>query len=87
MNRQYLDPVFLGRYPEELKEIFGEAWPDWPAEDFALIRQPIDFIGVNYYTRSVTRFDSHELAAAARRRCARGARPTPRPAGRCSRRA
>jgi beta-glucosidase len=57
MNRQYLDPVLLGRYPEEMKEIFGEAWPDWPAEDLALIRQPIDFVGVNYYTRSVRRHD------------------------------
>jgi beta-glucosidase len=57
MNRQYLDPVFLGRYPEELRAIFGDAWPEWPAEDFALIQQPIDFVGVNYYTRSVTRCD------------------------------
>jgi beta-glucosidase len=57
MNRQYLDPVFLGRYPEELPEIFGEAWPRWPAEEVAQLRQPIDFLGVNYYTRSVTRFD------------------------------
>jgi beta-glucosidase len=57
MNRQYLDPVFLGRYPEELSEVFGEAWPRWPADDFTLIRQPIDFLGVNYYTRSVTRCD------------------------------
>jgi beta-glucosidase len=57
MNRQYLDPVLLGRYPEELAEVFGEAWPRWPSDDFTLIREPIDFIGVNYYTRSVTRFD------------------------------
>jgi beta-glucosidase len=57
MNRQYLDPVFLGRYPAELQEIFAAAWPAWPQEDFELIRQPIDFLGVNYYTRSVTRFD------------------------------
>jgi beta-glucosidase len=57
MNRQYLDPIFLGRYPEELEEVFGDAWPAWPHEDFALIGQPIDFVGVNYYTRSVTRFD------------------------------
>jgi beta-glucosidase len=57
MNRQYLDPALLGHYPPEMKEIFGEAWPDWPAEDFALIRQPLDFIGLNYYTRSVTRHD------------------------------
>lgn len=57
MNRQYLDPVFLGSYPHELREIFGEAWPAWPAQDMTLIREPIDFLGVNYYTRSVVRHD------------------------------
>lgn len=55
MNRQYLDPVFHGKYPAEMKDIFGDAWPDWPVEDMALIRQPIDFLGINYYTRNVTR--------------------------------
>jgi len=58
MNRQYLDPVFHGRYPPELAEIFGPAWPQWPEADYRLISQPIDFLGVNYYTRSVTRFDA-----------------------------
>src|SRR5512134_2025036 len=57
MNRQYLDPVLLGSYPDELREIFGEAWPQWPAEDMKLIRRPLDFLGINYYTRSVTRHD------------------------------
>jgi beta-glucosidase len=55
MNRQYLDPLFHGAYPEELQEIFGEAWPSWPAADMALIKQPIDWLGINYYTRNVTR--------------------------------
>ena len=54
MNQQYLDPALLGSYPPELGDIFGQAWPQWPDEDFTLIRQPLDFIGVNYYTRSVT---------------------------------
>jgi beta-glucosidase len=47
--------------------VFGEAWPQWPNDDLAFIRQPIDFVGVNYYTRSVTRFDaaSWPLRAAA----------------------
>jgi len=58
MNRQYLDPVFLGRYPEEMAEIFGEAWPaSHAAADMKLIREPIDFLGVNYYTRGVMRHD------------------------------
>ena len=58
MNRQYLDAVLLGRYPERLAEIFGEAWPAWGAEDLDSISRPIDFVGINYYTRSVTRYDS-----------------------------
>jgi beta-glucosidase len=57
MNRQYLDPVLLGRYPDELREIFGVAWPEWPDEDMKLIRQRLDFLGINYYTRSVTKHD------------------------------
>lgn len=58
MNRQYLDPVFSGRYPQELAEIFAAAWPQWPQADFKLIGEPIDFLGVNYYTRSVVRSDA-----------------------------
>ena len=57
MNRQYLDPAFRGEYPTEMREIYGEAWPEWPAEDFELIRQRTDFLGINYYTRSVNRAD------------------------------
>ena len=57
MNRQYLDPVMLGRYPDEMREIFGEAWPEWPAKDMELIREPIDFLGINYYTRNVVQND------------------------------
>ena len=60
MNRQYLDPVFLGRYPDEMTEIFGERWPQWPAEDFKLIGEKIDFVGVNYYMRDMIR---HEESA------------------------
>jgi beta-glucosidase len=58
MNEQYLDPALLGRYPPALREIFGPAWPDWPETDFDLIRQPLDFLGINYYTRAVVRHDA-----------------------------
>ncbi len=57
MNRQYLDPALLGHYPSEMRDVFGEAWPDWPAADMDLIRQPLDFVGINYYTRNVVRHD------------------------------
>ncbi len=57
MNEQYINPAMLGTYPPELKGIFGEAWHEWPRSDLEEIRQPIDFVGINYYTRSVTRHD------------------------------
>ena len=60
MNRQFLDPLFLRRYPDEMAEVFGAAWPQWPEDDFALIAEPMDFLGVNYYTRSV---NAHDAAA------------------------
>ena len=60
-------PALLGKYPPELKnEIFGDAWPEWADEDYALIKQKLDFIGINYYTRSVTQAtDSYPLKAGA----------------------
>ncbi|MBI5067287.1 MAG: beta-glucosidase [Deltaproteobacteria bacterium] len=57
MNRQYLDPALRGTYPEELAEVFGEAWPAWPPGEVAALQAKIDFLGVNYYTRSVNRAD------------------------------
>lgn len=71
MNRQYLDPIFLGRYPIEMSEMFGTEWPVFPAEDFELIGEPIDFIGLNYYTRTVNQYD-----ASAKPTCAS---PVPQP--------
>jgi beta-glucosidase len=56
-NRHYLDPIFLGAYPEQLIEMFGDAWPKQNANDMDLISQPIDFVGVNYYSRSVIKHD------------------------------
>jgi beta-glucosidase len=60
MNRQYLDPVFFASYPDEMQEIFGEAWCEWPPEDMQAIAQPVDFIGINYYTREVVRHDPEQ---------------------------
>src|SRR4029079_18142306 len=57
MNRHYLDPLLLGRYPEELRAIYGEAWDDRFDDEAAALRVPIDWLGINYYTRSVTRDD------------------------------
>ena len=55
MNRQFLDPLFLGHDPLELEEIHGAGLPPYPEADYALIQEPIDYLGINYYSRSVVR--------------------------------
>lgn len=61
MNRQFLDPIFHGKYPKELRGVFGEAWPKVAAVDLLGIGEPIDFLGVNYYTRAVVRSSPNEF--------------------------
>ncbi|HSE52224.1 MAG TPA: family 1 glycosylhydrolase, partial [Gemmatimonadales bacterium] len=39
----------------------GADWPVFPEADFALISEPLDFLGINYYTRGVMRSDPEEL--------------------------
>jgi len=60
-NLYHLDPVFFGRYPDGLDEVFGEGWHAFPADEVAIVREPIDFVGVNYYTRRVVRHDRDAL--------------------------
>jgi beta-glucosidase len=60
-NAWHLDPVFFGRYPEEMGEIFGEAWQEFASDDLARMGEPVDFIGVNYYTRRVVAHDAQAL--------------------------
>lgn len=51
VNRFYLDGVYKGNYPEKL---FSRLWPIVPKiapGDMQTIQQPIDFLGVNYYSR------------------------------------
>ncbi len=57
MNHQYLDPAFGLGCPPALAEIFGTGWRDWTADELALAAQPIDWLGVNYYTRGVMKHD------------------------------
>jgi beta-glucosidase len=56
-NRWYLDPVFRGEYPAELFALFADRYGrDWVREgDVARVKQPIDFLGVNYYMRTIVR--------------------------------
>jgi beta-glucosidase len=47
-NRACLDPLMRGHYPALLQEAFA---PIVKADDLTAIRQPVDFLGLNYYSR------------------------------------
>lgn len=48
-NSWYNDPLVFGHYPAELLELYAKHVPRFADGDFAVMRQPIDFIGVNIY--------------------------------------
>ncbi len=57
LNRMFLDPVFHGSYPEDTAELMQLIMPKVEPGDMELTSTPIDFLGVNYYTRFVIKHD------------------------------
>jgi len=49
----YIAPLLTGQYPPALLEHYQHSLPHNYQEDLQLINQPIDYIGLNYYTRAV----------------------------------
>jgi beta-glucosidase len=56
-NRWFLDPVLKGSYPEDMLEWYADNTPVMEAEDLNRIAAPVDFLGVNYYTRRTIAHD------------------------------
>jgi beta-glucosidase len=48
-NTWWMDPMFLGHYPEDGMAVFGRDAPEIRAGDLEVIHQPLDFFGVNSY--------------------------------------
>jgi beta-glucosidase len=51
--RWYMDPLFHGRYPQDVVDFLGADAPPVQAGDMAVIAQALDFMGLNYYSRAV----------------------------------
>jgi beta-glucosidase len=52
-NRLFLDPIFEGRYPEDMLEHYAAVRPGFSVVrdgDLQAISAPLDFLGVNYYS-------------------------------------
>jgi beta-glucosidase len=62
-NRWYIDPLFKGAYPPLARKMGLK--PD--QQDLDLIKQPLSFLGVNYYTRKLATHDPSDPVTEARR--------------------
>ncbi len=54
-HRWYLDPLYRGAYPEDVAARLTLAEGLVRSGDLATISAPMDFLGVNYYTRNIVR--------------------------------
>ena len=58
-NRWFLDPLLRGEYPQDTWDAYGADVPQVQAGDYAIISQPNDFLGVNYYSRGLLSASGH----------------------------
>ncbi|MGP4041519.1 GH1 family beta-glucosidase [Gracilibacillus sp. D59] len=58
----FMDPVFKGTYPEFMVNWFKKKGVELDIEDgdMETINQPVDFLGINYYTGHVARYKENE---------------------------
>lgn len=54
-NRWVLDPLLKGEYPADLWRLWKGCEPLVLPGDMDLIKQPIDYLGINFYSRAVLR--------------------------------
>lgn len=59
-NQWYIKPLFDGEYPEILSLLPVENHPEIHEGDMQIISHPMDFLGVNFYTRAIYRADAEE---------------------------
>jgi beta-glucosidase len=57
-NRWYLDGLFKGRYPELLTNRLAQYLPDGFEKDMEVVSRPLDWLGINYYTRGLYKHDA-----------------------------
>lgn len=73
LRRWYMDPLFRGDYPADVLAHLGADAPRIEAGDLAAIATPMDFLGINYYSRSVVSADgAWDVASSGRERTEMG---------------
>ena len=45
----FADPIYLGKYPEYMREMLGDRLPDFTEEEWSVVKDSSDFYGQNTY--------------------------------------
>ncbi|WP_165726366.1 GH1 family beta-glucosidase [Pseudoalteromonas sp. SA25] len=53
LNQWYMKPIMDGKYPDIINQLPSDHLPDIHPGDMELISQPIDYLGINFYTRQI----------------------------------
>lgn len=58
-NEWFLDPIYLGQYPDYMLELYGEAAPDTSPKDMETIKigDKVNTLGLNYYLGRIVKYD------------------------------
>ena len=56
VNGLFLDPIYKGSYPSDIFKWVGGMAPEIQDGDMAIIKQPIDYLGINYYFSNIVSF-------------------------------
>lgn len=72
INRWFLDPLVGRGYPQDMVTAFGNDMDFIQPLDLDVVSVPMDFLGVNYYTRNIVRSDKLSESENAPRKMIRG---------------
>ncbi len=57
----FLNPIFNGKYHDRLIEMAKEYLPESYEEDTKKMQEPVDFVGINYYSGGLVKYDRKSL--------------------------
>jgi beta-glucosidase len=60
-NDWFLDPLLRGEYPQDIWAHYGGDVPQVQSGDLKVMSEPLDFLGVNYYSRQLIGADFADL--------------------------
>lgn len=70
-NRSF-DPLLFGEYPPEMRDCLGTELPTFTAEETELIKDSIDFLGINHYGTLYAKDCLHGSCVCSDSHCSKG---------------